>query len=117
MPRQRSSSGSHSVPTEVPKDFPQTPPPPIDLYATSDIRFVMVKMGELIGKVDRLISDVEGHSKKIDALSHQATSIKAAVSAAVGVAVVFSGIIAWIFSAKWDAILAAIVTLQKGMNK
>jgi hypothetical protein len=54
-------------------------PPPQDLYATSDIRFVMIELGKVGVKVDRLIQDVEGHGTKIDAVRHQISFVKGAL--------------------------------------
>jgi hypothetical protein len=63
--RQGDSSGS-AVVQGPPQAFASVPPP--DLYATSDIRFVMVEIGKLTVRVDRLIDDVKGHGSKIDKL-------------------------------------------------
>jgi hypothetical protein len=41
---------------------------PRDLYPTSDIRFVLVEIGKLSTKTDRLVEDVKSHSGKIDRL-------------------------------------------------
>lgn len=47
----RGSSKPPEQPTP-PQDFAQVPPPPRDLYATSDIRFVMMEIGKLNANVD-----------------------------------------------------------------
>jgi hypothetical protein len=51
----------------TPKEYAQTPPP-VELYPTSDIRFVMVELGKLSTKVDRLVDDVKGNSEKVSEL-------------------------------------------------
>jgi len=56
-------------PSGPPEQLANVPPPP-DLYATSDIRFVMIELGKVSTKVDRLIQDVEGQGTKIDAVQH-----------------------------------------------
>jgi hypothetical protein len=61
-----------------PRQFANVPTPQ-DLYATSDIRFVMLELGKLGTKVDRLISDVEAQSTKIDAVRHQISFVKGAL--------------------------------------
>lgn len=60
------STASPSVVQGPPQDFASVPPP--DLYPTSDIRFVMIELGKLSVKVDRLVDDVKGHGTKIDRL-------------------------------------------------
>ena len=64
--------------SEPPRQLPSVPPPQ-DLYQTSDIRFVMIELGKVGVKVDRLIQDVEGHGAKIDAVRHQISFVKGAV--------------------------------------
>ena len=49
-----------------------------DLYPTSDIRLVMIDLGKLTAKVDRLIADVEKHGDKIDAMGQQMSFFKGA---------------------------------------
>lgn len=82
----------------APQEFPQVPPP--DLYPTSDIRFVMLEIGKLTTKVDRLIDDVHAHSEKIDALRHQVTFVKGAMWVIGGVLGVLTLVLAWYFSGK-----------------
>lgn len=50
----------------APSQLASVPPP--DLYATSDIRFVMLEIGKLTSKVDRLIDDVKSQGTKLDKL-------------------------------------------------
>lgn len=64
--------------SEPPRQFANVPAPQ-DLYPTSDIRFVMVELGKLGTKVDRLIQDVDRHGTKIDAVSHQISFVKGAL--------------------------------------
>ncbi len=97
---------------ETPKEFPQTPPPP-DLYATSDIRFVMLEIGKLTANVERLISDVKLHGGKIDDLSHKATYIKGWIAAAILLIGIFMAIASFFLSSKWDATIQAIRSIPK----
>ena len=62
---------------ESPKSFPQTTPP--DLYATSDIRFVMLELGKLTAKVDRLIDDVRSQGEKLDQVRQQISFVRGAM--------------------------------------
>jgi hypothetical protein len=62
----------------APERFAETPPPR-DLYQTSDIRFVMVEIGKLTANVDHLITEVQGHGAKIDAVRHQISFVKGAL--------------------------------------
>lgn len=65
-------------PSGPPGQLPNVPPPP-DLYPTSDIRFVMIELGKVSVKVDRLIQDVEGQGAKIDAVRHQISFVRGAL--------------------------------------
>jgi hypothetical protein len=64
--------------SEPPRQFANVPTPQ-DLYPTSDIRFVMVELGKLGTKVDRLIQDVDRQGTKIDAVWHQISFVKGAL--------------------------------------
>ena len=75
-----------------PQDFPQTTPR--DLHQTSDIRFVMLSIGELTTKVDALVKAVDSHGDKIDDLRLKVSFVKGAVLAIVIVAAT------WYFSGK-----------------
>lgn len=82
----------------TPEEFPQVPPK--DLYSTSDIRFVMLEIGKLTTKVDRLIEDVSGQSEKLDKVCHQVTFVKGAlyvIGALMGIVIIAAG---WYFSGK-----------------
>ena len=79
-------------PEDTPRSFPQTNPH--DLYPTSDIRFVMLEIGKLMAKVDRLIDDVQSHGAKIDAVRHQISFVRGAmwvIGGIVTIAVVVGG--------------------------
>jgi hypothetical protein len=80
--------------SESPRQLPSVPPPQ-DLYQTSDIRFVMIELGKVGVKVDRLIQDVEGQGAKIDAVRHQISFVRGAL---------------WVFGAL-IAIATAAITL------
>lgn len=60
-----------------PQDFPQTTPR--DLHQISDIRFVMLSIGELTTKVDALVKAVDSHGDKIDDLRLKVSFVKGAV--------------------------------------
>jgi hypothetical protein len=64
-------------PEDTPRSFPQTTPQ--DLYQTSDIRFVMLEIGKMMSKVDRLIDDVRSHGQKIDGVRHQISFVRGAM--------------------------------------
>ncbi len=82
----------------APQEFPQVPPR--DLYPVSDIRFVLVEIGKLGIKVDRLIDDVHGHGEKIDALRHQVTFVKGALWVIGGVLAILSVAAIWYFTGR-----------------
>ena len=81
-----------------PEDFAQANPR--DLYATSDIRFVMLKIGELMTKVDSLIGKVDRQGDKIDALEHKVTFVKGAMWVMGGLIAIMSIAVVWYFSGK-----------------
>lgn len=87
-----------TVESGPPEDFPQVPPR--ELYPVSDIRFVMVELGKLGTKVDRLLDDVKSHGDKIDALRHQVTFVKGAIWVIGGVVAILGVALVWIFSGK-----------------
>ena len=81
-----------------PEDFPNTTPR--DLHPTSDIRFVMLKIGELTTKVDSLIKSVDSHGSKIDDLRDKVIFVKGAVWV-LGALVAVIGVAAvWYFTGK-----------------
>lgn len=85
-------------PPTAPEEFPQTTPR--DLYATSDIRFVMLEIGKLMTKVDALTTTVGKHGDKLDDLGHKVTFVKGALWVIGGVITVIGLMLAWYFSGK-----------------
>jgi hypothetical protein len=53
--------------------------PRLRTFTRRDIRFVMVELGKLGTKVDRLIQDVDRQGTKIDAVWHQISFVKGAL--------------------------------------
>lgn len=92
--------------SSTPSDFPQVTPP--DLYATSDIRFVMLEIGKLTAKVDRLVDDVGSHGDKIDDLKHQSSFVKGVVAASTAFLTLIIGLATFFLSQKWDAAIQAL---------
>lgn len=82
----------------VPHEFPEVAPR--DLYATSDIRFVMLKLGELMTKVDTLVGSVDKQGDKIDSLEHKVTFVKGAMWVIGGLLAILSVAVLWYFSGK-----------------
>jgi hypothetical protein len=87
-------------PPEVPdpEDFPQTTPR--DLYATSDIRFVMLEIGKLMTKVEGLSSSVDKQGDKLDDIAHKVTFVKGALWVIGGLITVGLLILGWYLSGK-----------------
>ena len=81
-----------------PKDFPQAPPR--DLHQTSDIRFVMLSIGELTTKVDALVKAVDGHGDKIDDLRLKVSFVKGAIWVLGGALALLIVAATWYFSGK-----------------
>ncbi|ABE31667.1 hypothetical protein DR64_3447 [Paraburkholderia xenovorans LB400] len=92
---------------ETPKEFAEITPPR-DLYATSDIRFVMLEIGKLTSSVDRLISDVKSHGDKIDQVRHQVTFVKGGLYVLAPVV----AFISYLF-AKWDVLTLLLNAIRK----
>ena len=84
--------------SDVPHDFAEVPPR--ELYATSDIRFVMLKIGELMTKVDSLIGTVDKHGDKIDDLRHKVSFVKGAMWVMGSVMAILSLALLWYFTGK-----------------
>lgn len=95
-----SDAGQESGP---PRQFPSVPPQ--DLYPTSDIRFVMVELGKVSTKLDRLIEDVEKHGGKIGAVEK---TIDRVWTGAIVAGVVVSASIAFFWWALGDRITTAV---------
>ena len=87
-----------------PKDFPQTTPR--DLHSTSDIRFVMLSIGELTTKVDALIKTVDGHGDKIDDLRLKVSFVKGAVWVLGGLLAILIIAATWYFSGKLSIVVS-----------
>jgi hypothetical protein len=86
--------GEASVPHEFAESTPR------DLYATSDIRFVMLKLGELMTKVDQVLVSVDKQGEKIDALQHKVSFVKGAMWVLGGLLGVLVLIAGWYFSGR-----------------
>lgn len=108
----RGPKGGESDRETAPKQFAEIPPPR-DLYATSDIRFVMMEIGKLTANVDRLISDVKSHGEKLDTIRHQASYIKGGMAVSVVLIGIFITVASFFLSAKWDAAIQALRALAK----
>ena len=101
-----------STPTETtPSEFAQVVPR--DLYATSDIRFVMIEIGKLTTAVDRLIEDTKSHGDKIDALRIQAAYIKGGIAVGVLLIGLFITAASFFLSEKWGAVVEAVNAASK----
>ena len=53
--------------------------PPVELYPMTDIRFVILRIGELSSKVDRLVADVADQNKKLGEVRDKITFVRGAV--------------------------------------
>lgn len=82
----------------APDDFPQEPPR--DLYATSDIRFVMLKIGELMTKVDDLRACSDKHGTKLEDLGHKVSFVKGAMWVIGGLLTIGLLVLGWYLSGK-----------------
>lgn len=80
----------------TPKEYPQVTPP-VDLYPTSDIRFVMVELGKLSTKVDRLIDDVEKAGDKVSDLSKKIASFETAAKVIGAALAIIAAVFWWVF--------------------
>ncbi|WP_166141485.1 hypothetical protein [Methylosinus sp. RM1] len=80
----------------TPKEYPQTNPP-IELYPTSDIRFVILEIGKLSTKVERLVEDVNKSSEKIGDLSKKMAMFETAAKTIAGAIGIFALVFWWAF--------------------
>ncbi len=65
-----------------------------------DARFVLVEIGKLGSKVDRLIEDTKAVCDKVDAISHQITFVKGAVWVIGALLTVVVGAAVWYLSGR-----------------
>jgi hypothetical protein len=93
----------------TPREYPQVTPP-VDLYPTSDIRFVMVELGKLSTKVDRLIDDVKTNSEKTSKLSEKVEKFETTIKVGGALIVIFMGFIWWFVG---DHIKTAVTTAMR----
>lgn len=61
--------------SEVPRQFPSVPPP-VDLYPTSDIRFVLIELGKIGTKIDGLSDKIEKQTTKVEVLERTVDRVK-----------------------------------------
>ena len=85
-------------PATEPQEFPQTAPR--DLYATSDIRLVMLEIGKMMTKVEDLRTIADKHGTKLDDLSHKVAFVKGAMWVIGGLITVGLLILGWYLSGK-----------------
>jgi hypothetical protein len=71
-----------------------------DLYPTSDIRFVMLRIGELSSKVDRLIDDVGKQGTKIDNVNNQISFVKGAMWVIGFLVLAIAAVVTWYATGK-----------------
>lgn len=64
--------------TETPKDYPSVTPPQ-DLYAMSDIRFVMMEIGKLTNSVERLIKDVDSVGERLSSIEIKTAQVRGGI--------------------------------------
>jgi hypothetical protein len=84
----RERPSSSQPPTTIPKEFPNVTPQSAMVDHSFTLQAVMElqkSVAELATKTDRLIKDVEGQGTKIDAVRHQISFVKGAVSVIGGI--------------------------------
>ena len=70
-----------STPYDQTPTTPGTPSagPPVELYPMTDVRFVILRIGELSVKVDRLIEDVAKQGEKVSDVRDKITFVRGAI--------------------------------------
>lgn len=81
------------------------PPQPTELYPMTDIRFVLLRIGELSAKVDRLIDDVSKQGKKVEEVRDKITFVRGAVWVLLGALTLATGIFVAYLSGKFKIII------------
>ena len=91
-------------------------PPPIELYAMSDIRVVIRDLGKIEGQVERLIADVGLTSSTVGALQTSVDRFKTAlivIGACLGIFLpMLGGILWWAVGERIDSVLRPHVSIQ-----
>lgn len=96
----------------APQNFAEVAPPR-DLYATSDIRFVLTEIGKLTAHVEQLKDSVKSQGDKLDILRHQASFIKGAIFVSVGLIGILITVSSFFLSSRWDAAIQALRAVGK----
>lgn len=81
------------------------PPPATELYPMTDIRFVLVRIGELSAKVDRLIDDVSKQGKKVEEVRDKITFVRGAVWVLLGALTLATGIFIAYLSGRFKIVI------------
>ena len=68
---------------------------PVELYPMTDIRFVLLRIGELSAKVDRLIEDSGDQSKKLSEVRDKITFVRGAVWVLGGLMTLLTAGLGW----------------------
>ncbi|MDP2697307.1 hypothetical protein [Thalassospira sp.] len=90
----------------TPKDFANVTPDVRDLYPTSDIRLVMIELGNLkseLSSVKSAVGDLDKNDRKMQGILNQ---IKGGLIVG-GIALAFFG---WVFSERVDALKDALIS-------
>ncbi len=90
------NNNTESQDVGTPQEYPQVPPP-VELYPTSDIRFVMVELGKLSTKVDRLIDDVNDNCEKLSELSQKMSTFETTAKVVGGCVTLLALVFWWAF--------------------
>jgi hypothetical protein len=91
----RRSGGQSSGDDEVPREGDLPSVAPRDLYQTSDIRFVLLAIGELKPKVDRVITDVAKLEYSVGRLQTMLARVQGFGIAAILLVPLCFGIVWW----------------------
>ena len=97
---------AHPPESGPPQQFANVPPP-LDLYPTSDIRFVLVELGKIGSKIDNQAEDLKKQTAKLEVIERAVDRVKTGAFVAF---VILSAVVTFFWWALGDRIANAVRT-------
>lgn len=115
-PKRPSSAARDSAnDSQPPTEYAQVPPR--EIYPASDVRTLLIEMGKVSTKVDRLVDDVKDQDKKVDELRQKAAFIQGAIYVSTAFLTFIIAAATFILNGKWSAAIAALSAYSHAAGK